>query len=169
MLFSPGMCTRWTWRCSSCQAAFGKEISGGCGSGWWRRQKEEGCGCDLSRTDSRWLGLRPKEEMSSREQEGTVSWSAEESSLNAADLRVTQEEDNLSPFSINVYVVDMILSELSWSRSFHVCVPLPVWIMLLETGNWGIVSVMFCLSKGQFRLQNKTMLSSFPMGCQCAV
>lgn len=80
----------------------------------------------MSRIDSRWLGLRPKEEMSIREQEGTVSWSVEESSLNAADLRVTQGEDNLSPFSINVYVVDMILSKLSCSRSFHVCVPLSV-------------------------------------------
>ena len=39
-------------------------------------------------TGSRWLGLRPEEEMSSREQEGTVSWAVKESGLNAAGLRV---------------------------------------------------------------------------------
>lgn len=77
-------------------------------------------------TGSRRLGLRPEEEMSSGEQEGTVSWAAEESSLNAAELRIAQGEDNLSPFCVNVYMMDMILSKLLWSRSCCVCVPLPV-------------------------------------------
>ncbi|PKU41044.1 hypothetical protein llap_8649 [Limosa lapponica baueri] len=68
-------------------------------------------------THSRWLGLRPEEEMSSGEQEGTVSWAVEESGRNTAGLRVAQSEDNLSPFHVNVYVVDLILDKLSWNRS----------------------------------------------------
>lgn len=68
-------------------------------------------------THSRWLGLRPEEEMSSEEQEGTVSWAVEESDRNAAGLRVGQGEDNLSPFCVNVYAVDTILDKVSWSRS----------------------------------------------------
>lgn len=67
-------------------------------------------------THSRWVGLRPEEEVSSGEQEGTASWAVEESSRNAAGLRVAQEEDNLSLFYVNVYTVDMVL-KLSWSRS----------------------------------------------------
>lgn len=77
-------------------------------------------------TGSRWLRLRPEEEMSSGEQKGTVSWAVEEDSLNTAELRLAQGEDNLSPFCVNVYMMDMILSKLSWSRSCCVCVPLPV-------------------------------------------
>lgn len=77
-------------------------------------------------THSRWLGLRPEEEMSNGEQGGTVSWAVEESSQNAVGLRVAQGEDNLSLFCVNVYAVNRILDKLSWSRSSRVCVPLPV-------------------------------------------
>jgi len=45
-------------------------------------------------TGSRWLGLRPEEETSSGEQEGAGSWAVEESSRNAAGLRVAQGEEN---------------------------------------------------------------------------
>lgn len=85
-------------------------------------------------------GMKARRGDEQREQEGAVSWAVEESGPNAAGLRVAQGEGNSSAFSVNVYVVDMILSKLLWSRSCCVCVPLPVRTKLLETEGIGVLS-----------------------------
>lgn len=62
-------------------------------------------------------------------------------------------------FFVNVYVVDMISDKLSWDR--RLCSSLCSNKVAGNSGNWGIVSVTFCLSEGHFRLR-ATAVPSVP-------
>lgn len=103
---------------------FGKEILGGCGSGQQRRQKEEYCGCDSSSNWQQMAGTKTRR--------GDAQWGAGGNSeldsrrkwLRHSGAQGCTRGRTLSPFCVNA--VDMILDKLSWSRSWCVCVPLPV-------------------------------------------